>query len=79
MAIADEASVSAPRALTKLRYPGGTYHITAALLSQGAATILYEEGLVEKVGGGILTPAVLGQSYIERLRTAGMNFDTAML
>lgn len=79
MAIADEAGQSPTRALAKLRYAGGPYHITAAFLAQGAATILFEESLLKRVGGGILTPAVLGQSYIERLRDTGMTIDTAML
>ncbi|KAH8685845.1 Saccharopine dehydrogenase-domain-containing protein [Tricladium varicosporioides] len=79
VAIADEAGPCATRALAKLRYAGGPYHITAAFLAQGAATILYEDGLLERVGGGILTPAVLGQSYIERLRDSGMTINTVVL
>lgn len=70
---------SAARALAKLRYGKGPYHITAAFLAQGAATILYEEGLLERVGGGILTPAVLGHAYIERLRGSGVTIDTLMV
>lgn len=79
MAVADETAPSPTRALAKLRYAGGPYHITAAFLTQGAATILYEEGLVGRVGGGILTPAVLGQPYIERLRSSGVTIDTEVL
>ncbi|TVY75666.1 putative trans-acting enoyl reductase [Lachnellula suecica] len=79
VAVADEVGPSETRALSKLRYAGGTYHITAALLAQGAATILYESGLVERVGGGLLTPAVIGQPYIERLRGVGLSIDTVLL
>ena len=79
MAVADEANPSETRALAKLRYAGGPYHITAAFLAQGAATILYEEGLVRRVGGGILTPAVLGQPYIERLRSSGVTIDNEIV
>jgi short subunit dehydrogenase-like uncharacterized protein len=79
VAVADETAPSPTRALAKLRYAGGPYHITAAFLAQGAATILYEEGLVGRVGGGILTPAVLGQPYIERLRSSGVTIDTEVL
>jgi len=79
VAVADEPNPSATRALAKLRYARGPYHITAAFLAQGAATILYEEGLLERVGGGFLTPAVIGQSYIERLRGSGMTIDTVVL
>jgi short subunit dehydrogenase-like uncharacterized protein len=75
VAVADEPGASPTRSLAKLRYAGGPYHITAAFLAQGAATILYEEGLVRRVGGGILTPAVLGQPYIERLRSSGVTID----
>jgi short subunit dehydrogenase-like uncharacterized protein len=79
VAVADEDGPSATRALAKLRYAGGPYHITATFLAQGAATILYEEGLIERVGGGMVTPAVLGQPYIERLRSSGVTIDTEML
>jgi short subunit dehydrogenase-like uncharacterized protein len=76
VAIADGSEA---RALAKLSYPGGPYHITAAFLAQGAATILFEDGLVQRVGGGILTPAVIGQPFIERLRGVGVTIDTEML
>jgi short subunit dehydrogenase-like uncharacterized protein len=79
VAVADETKPSPTRSLAKLRYAGGPYHITAAFLAQGAATILYEEGLVRRVGGGILTPAVLGRPYIDRLRSSGVTIDAEML
>lgn len=33
----------------------------------------------KKLGGGILTPATLGDEYVERLRAVGVEFDVKIL
>jgi short subunit dehydrogenase-like uncharacterized protein len=48
--------------------------VTAVLLAQGAATILYDETVA--LEGGIFTPACLGQGYIDRIQQAGVEFET---
>jgi short subunit dehydrogenase-like uncharacterized protein len=48
--------------------------VTAALLAQGAATILQDDAV--KLTGGVYTPACLGQGYISRLQEAGVHFET---
>jgi short subunit dehydrogenase-like uncharacterized protein len=48
--------------------------VTAALLAQGAATILQDDTV--KLTGGIYTPACLGQGYIDRLENAGVHIET---
>lgn len=42
--------------------------MTGALLSEAAATILYDD---LKLPGGIYTPAYLGQKFVNRLEPAG--------
>jgi len=48
--------------------------VTAALLAQGAATILQDENV--KLSGGVYTPSCLGQGYIDRLEDVGVHFET---
>ena len=35
--------------------------------------------LAQKMGGGVLTPATLGQPFIDRLKEAGVSIDTELL
>lgn len=55
-----------------VRWQGSAYLLTGATLAEGARSILHDEGYPAKdMGGGILTPATLGQPYLDRLATAG--------
>lgn len=54
--------------------------VTALLLSQAALTILKDDGIVaKKLGGGVLTPATLGQPFIDRVHEAGFKFELKLL
>ncbi|KAK3368078.1 Saccharopine dehydrogenase-domain-containing protein [Podospora didyma] len=66
------------KAFARCWFNGSTYHLTGILLAEAAATLL-EEKDVHLLGGGLLTPACLGQSYIERLDRAGFHFENKML
>ena len=79
VAIADEETEHPRRALGKLTFSGGSYAITGAWLAQGAATILYNPDLVRSIGGGFVTPAVLGQTFIDRAESGGVRIETRML
>jgi short subunit dehydrogenase-like uncharacterized protein len=80
VAIADtDDDETAPRAYSHFAYPGGPYHATAALLAQGAASLLYVRQLEGGVSGGCLTPAFLGQDLIERMRGVGTDISTKIL
>ncbi|EWC44495.1 hypothetical protein DRE_06763 [Drechslerella stenobrocha 248] len=66
--------------LASLRYEDGDcYAITALLIVEAAFTILDlqkdggvgEDCLARKIGGGVLTPACLGEPYIKRLDAVG--------
>ena len=51
--------------------------MSGLLLAQAAATILEED--LELEGGGIYTPACLGQGFIDRLDGAGFHFETKIV
>jgi hypothetical protein len=50
-----------------------TIVVTAVLLAQAAATILQDDTI--KLTGGIYAPACLGQPYIDRLKSVGVQFE----
>ena len=79
VAIADQDIANPARAFGSLSYSGGPYHITAVYLAQGAATLLYNQDLVKSIGGGFVTPAILGQILIDRAENDGVKVETKML
>jgi short subunit dehydrogenase-like uncharacterized protein len=48
-------------------------------LAEAAITLLKDDVVAKKLGGGVLTPATLGQPFIDRLHNAGFKFETKML
>lgn len=67
------------KALSRFKYPGGTYRTTAVFLAQGAASLLYKRTLLGGHEGGILTPAILGQDFVDRMVNAGAEFETRLV
>lgn len=68
------------RVLGKLKYEGTMYCFTGVLMAQAAMVILENEEKVKKVSRcGIVTPAVLGQEYLDRLEKVGCNVETEVL
>lgn len=61
----------AKRVKSVFAFPSGAYHITALFLAEGAASLLYKRDLVGGLRGGCLTPAILGEDLVERLKSAG--------
>lgn len=74
-------STSQQHAMAKMRYKGSAYEFTGMSLAEGAACILYdeEENTARKMGGGVLTPATLGQRYLDRLDRHGMNIEMSIV
>lgn len=58
---------------------GGMYYLTGLLLAEAAMVLLEDEGLVARLGGGLLTPAMLGQRFVDRIVKAGVLLETEML
>ncbi|KAI9713663.1 MAG: hypothetical protein M1812_006635 [Candelaria pacifica] len=70
LAIADQNTKSPQRAMARMHYKGrGMYYLTGAIIAEAAMTILRNPhaSMEEKLGGGLLTPACLGQEFIDRL------------
>ena len=79
IAIADQDTPTPKRAISRMRYEGGLYYLTGVFLAEAAITILRDDTIAAKLGGGLLTPAMLGQPFVDRLRRAGVQFETRML
>ncbi|PGH15459.1 hypothetical protein AJ79_02436 [Helicocarpus griseus UAMH5409] len=61
------------------RAQGDAYWMTGVLLAESAMVLLESERVKKEVEGGYLTPAVLGQEYIDRLERVGITIDTKVL
>ena len=79
IAIADQDCQNPSRAVAKFKYDGGMYYLTGIFLAEAAMVILRGGDIVKRVGGGVLTPSMLGQPFIERLQKAGVVYEVAML
>ncbi|EXJ80364.1 hypothetical protein A1O1_08508 [Capronia coronata CBS 617.96] len=60
----------------KLLYTGSMYYLTAALVAQGARTLLEDKS--GRLTGGVYTPACLGQTYIDNLGEVGLKVETGV-
>lgn len=47
--------------------------MTGILIAQGAISLLRDD---HKLSGGIYTPSMLGEKYINRLESANVKFET---
>ncbi|KAJ5329546.1 hypothetical protein N7452_009936 [Penicillium brevicompactum] len=75
IAMADNAEKQ--RAFGKISFSGGMYLFTGLLMAEAAMVILNEEEKIKKVSrGGIVTPATLGQDYVDRLEKVGCSIET---
>ncbi|KAL8903287.1 MAG: hypothetical protein Q9207_004029 [Kuettlingeria erythrocarpa] len=79
VAEADEDSPNPRMAMAKFRYDGGIYYLTGIFLAEAAMVLLKDEELTTKLGGGLLTPAILGQPFIDRLRNAGIVIESRIM
>ncbi|GFF78062.1 hypothetical protein CNMCM6936_003312 [Aspergillus lentulus] len=61
-------------------WSGSPYLLTALALAEAAMVLLRgNSDRLSKLGGGILTPACLGQEYIDRLSNAGVKIEVNSL
>jgi short subunit dehydrogenase-like uncharacterized protein len=81
VAVADEVSSGGEekKAMARMRYEGGWYYFTGLLLAEAAMVLLEDEELARKLGGGLLTPASLGNRFVERLQRAGVTIEAEMM
>ena len=67
------------RAFGRMRWNGSMYHLTGVCLAESALIIAREKTLAHELGGGMLTPATLGASYLESLQKAGLEVEVKMM
>lgn len=80
VAVAEQLAKPPRKALATFRYEGGIYELTAKLLGEAAVVLLTkEEDIKAKHGAGFLTPASLGDNYLERLDSAGVKIDVKQI
>ena len=79
IATADTTSQNPKRAFGRFRYDGPAYYLTGLLLAEAAMVILRGERTMEPFSGGVLTPATLGQPFIERLKQSGIILEATLL
>lgn len=79
IATADQNGRTIKRAIGRFRYAGGMYYLTGLLLAEAAMILLRNDDLTKKLGGGLLTPAMLGQSFVDSVRNAGATIEAEML
>ena len=79
VATADQVGLNPRRAFAKLRWDGNLYHFTGVCLAEAAMVLLSDEKLVQRLDGGLLTPATLGQPFIDRMKNAGLVFQIEMI
>ena len=79
IATADQSRPHSRRAFARFRWDGSIYYFTGICLAEAAMVILNDDDLVQRLDGGILTPATLGQAFIDRMIRAGIKFEVEML
>ncbi|KAL1885221.1 hypothetical protein Plec18167_001878 [Paecilomyces lecythidis] len=80
VAIPDADTAKPKRALGRLFYEGDMYTLTGVFLAEAAMVILENEAKIKKVSrGGMVTPASLGQEFVDRLDKVGCHIDTRLV
>lgn len=73
------ADVSDPndpkRVFGRMRWKGSMYDLTGVCLAQSALILAREKTIAHELGGGVLTPSTLGESYLSKLQKAGMEIE----
>ncbi len=78
VAVADKAGPE-KKAMANFRYDGGLYFLTGVFLAEAGMVLLREKDLVEELGGGVLTPACLGDRYVERLQNVNIKLSGKLI
>ncbi|CAG8363777.1 unnamed protein product [Penicillium salamii] len=79
-AIATADNAEKQRVFGKISFAGSMYVFTGLLMAEAAMVILNEEEKIKKISrGGIVTPATLGQDFVDRLEKVGCSVETKVL
>ena len=55
------------------------YHFTGVSLAESALILSREKTFAHELGGGMLTPATLGEKWLERMELAGLKSEFKLL
>jgi len=68
------------RAIATFKINGSLYYFTGLAIAEAAMVILRgENSEAKKLGGGFMTPATLGDEYVERMKKVNVEIDVKML
>ena len=67
------------RAYASIKWQGSLYAMTGTFLAEAALTIARDNTYAHQLGGGVLTPATLGEEYLRRLQMAGLQTEVKIL
>ncbi|KAH6888642.1 Saccharopine dehydrogenase-domain-containing protein [Thelonectria olida] len=76
VAYPDSDKATGKVAFCRTYHRGGMYYLTGKLMAEVAMTILEDD---TELGGGIYTPACLGQGLIDRFDKAGLKFEVSLI
>ncbi|KAH7329126.1 Saccharopine dehydrogenase-domain-containing protein [Stachybotrys elegans] len=76
VATPDTQPASQKRVICRAHYEGSMYYMTGMFLAQAALTLLEDD---VALGGGIYTPACLGQGFVDRCNAAGFKTDVRLV
>ncbi|KAK2033223.1 hypothetical protein LX32DRAFT_706581 [Colletotrichum zoysiae] len=65
--------------LVELKFADGGYPLSALLMAQAAATLLYDRNLPKGIEGGCLTAGVLGPGFVDRVASGGLDIKTTLV
>ena len=79
-AIGTADSPNGERAIATFKIKGSLYYFTGLAMAEAAMVILRSENYeAKKSGGGFMTPATLGDEYVERLEKVNVEVNVRML
>ncbi|KAK4218103.1 Saccharopine dehydrogenase-like oxidoreductase [Rhypophila decipiens] len=76
--LGDKSGENKKRGYCRIWFHGDAYHLTGVFMAEAAATLLFDDS-AQRLPGGVLTPACLGQDYVDRLDHAGLHFETKIV
>ncbi|KAF2861405.1 hypothetical protein K470DRAFT_257072 [Piedraia hortae CBS 480.64] len=71
--------IGSPRVWGRMRFDGSMYKLTGITSAEAALLIARGKTFAHELGGGVLTPATLGATYLEQLQKAGIKVEVRAL
>lgn len=75
----DATTGKAKQVLGSISHRGDLYGLTGITSAAAAKIVLEHEKDIKNISAGFVTPATLGQAYVEELEKRGFNFEAKIL